>query len=120
MPWCRCLSCRLTAVFCTGSYHPSEIVLGNALAALSEERPRESYKLISKCGRYNSEGFDYSPANIETSIRRSLGRLQTSYLDVVCAPPPPHLSTRDPLRHVFGPSDDQRLIWLRLPLPLGE
>jgi D-arabinose 1-dehydrogenase len=64
-------------------------VLGNALAALSEERPRESYKLISKCGRYNSEGFDYSPANIETSIRRSLRRLQTSYLDVVCAPPPP-------------------------------
>lgn len=60
-------------------------MLGNALSALAAEHPRESYKLISKCGRYNSDGFDYSPINIEASVRRSLKRLQSGYLDCVCA-----------------------------------
>lgn len=87
----------LTSAPISRSYHPSEIVLGNALSALAAEHPRESYKLISKCGRYNSEGFDYSPANIETSVRRSLKRLQTSYLDCVCA-----FARAEASRPVFG------------------
>lgn len=66
------------------SYHPSEGILGNALDALKEEYPRSSYRISSKCGRYNSDGFDYSPSNIEASVRRSLRLLKCGYLDIVC------------------------------------
>ncbi|KAL7412575.1 NADP-dependent oxidoreductase domain-containing protein [Mrakia frigida] len=64
-------------------YHPSEVVLGNCFRALKDEYPRESYKVITKTGRYAGDGFDYSPENIETSVRRSLRRLGCGYLDVV-------------------------------------
>ncbi|GLB33447.1 putative aldo keto reductase [Lyophyllum shimeji] len=64
-------------------YGPSEIVLGNALQALKSEFPRSSYKLMTKCGRYGTSDFDYSPARIRASVKNSLERLQTDYLDVV-------------------------------------
>ncbi|KAF8914139.1 Aldo/keto reductase [Gymnopilus junonius] len=64
-------------------YGPSEIVLGNALSALREEFPRSSYKLMTKCGRYGVSTFDYSPTTIRESVKRSLQRLQTEYLDTV-------------------------------------
>lgn len=66
------------------SYHPSEAVLGNAFEALRDEYPRESYKISSKCGRYSSDGFDYSPANIDASVRRSIALLKCDYLDTIC------------------------------------
>ncbi|WFD44466.1 D-arabinose 1-dehydrogenase (NAD(+)) [Malassezia psittaci] len=64
-------------------YHPSEFVLGRALRILSEEYPRSSYFLITKCGRYgfNKSDFDYSPDCIRASIERSCKRLGTEYLD---------------------------------------
>lgn len=67
-------------------YHPSEIILGNALAALKDEYPRESYTLITKAGKYGPRvaDHDYSPDVIKASVERSLRRLQTDYLDVVC------------------------------------
>ncbi|KAG1820583.1 Aldo keto reductase [Suillus subaureus] len=63
-------------------YGDSEIILGNALRALGPEFPRDSYKLVTKVGRYPT-GCDYTPEAIESSIARSLRRLHTNYLDVV-------------------------------------
>ncbi|KAK2001487.1 L-galactose dehydrogenase [Colletotrichum falcatum] len=62
-------------------YGPSEAILGSALRALSP--PRDSYLLITKAGRIAPAEFDYSPAWIRASVRRSLERLNTSYLDLV-------------------------------------
>ncbi len=66
-------------------YDNSEIVLGTALKALETEFPRGAYKLFTKVGRYGPDAtdFDYSPTTIRRSVRRSLQRLQTQYLDVV-------------------------------------
>jgi len=72
--------------FDTSAYYgPSEIVLGTALKTLQKEFPRSSYKLTTKCGRYgpNITDFDYSSATIRASVKRSLTRLNTEYLDAV-------------------------------------
>lgn len=45
--------------------------------------PRSEYFLSTKCGRIAADEFDYSPDWIRRSIRRSLERLGTDYLDVV-------------------------------------
>ncbi|KAG8715424.1 hypothetical protein FRC11_004203 [Ceratobasidium sp. 423] len=84
------------------------IVLGAILRALAGEFPRESYKIATKCGRYGEppEDFDYSRDTIRKSIRRSLDRLGTNYLDVVflhdtefvCSPVWPSDPTGDPTR----------------------
>ena len=39
---------------------------------------------MTKCGRYGSNLFDYSPARIRASVELSLSRLNTNYLDTVC------------------------------------
>lgn len=44
---------------------------------------RESYHLLTKVGRLASDEFDYSASWVRHSVRRSLQRLRTSYLDVV-------------------------------------
>lgn len=66
-------------------YDNSEIVLGTALKALENEFPRGTYKLLTKVGRYGpgATDFDYTPTTIRCSVRRSLQRLHTQYLDVV-------------------------------------
>jgi aryl-alcohol dehydrogenase-like predicted oxidoreductase len=66
-------------------YGPSEMILGGALNTDSVRMnfPRESYYLITKCGRISMDEFDYSPQWIRKSVRRSLERLHTSYLDLV-------------------------------------
>ncbi|KAF9649301.1 Aldo/keto reductase [Thelephora ganbajun] len=72
--------------FDTSAYYgPSEIVLGGVLKALKDEFPRESCKLITKCGRYGltPAEFDYSPSTIQRSVQRSLERLNTTYLDIL-------------------------------------
>jgi aryl-alcohol dehydrogenase-like predicted oxidoreductase len=38
---------------------------------------------MTKCGRFGSNDFDYSPSRIRQCVLESLQRLQTSYLDVV-------------------------------------
>lgn len=38
---------------------------------------------MTKCGRYGQANFDYSPSTIRESVKRSLDRLQTEYLDTV-------------------------------------
>ncbi|KAJ4000538.1 Aldo/keto reductase [Lentinula boryana] len=64
-------------------YGPSEVVLGNALRSVRDEFPRESYQLMTKCGRFGANAFDYSSAAIRNSVSQSLQRLQTPYLDTV-------------------------------------
>ncbi|KAG6833631.1 hypothetical protein H0H87_004258 [Tephrocybe sp. NHM501043] len=38
---------------------------------------------MTKCGRFGPSDFDYSPSRIRDSVKRSLDRLQTDYLDTV-------------------------------------
>lgn len=77
-------------------YGASEIILGRILQALRDQYPRESYSLITKCGRYgvNPEEFDYTPSTIRKSVLRSLKRLDTTYLDVVYLHDVEFVSTR--------------------------
>lgn len=66
-------------------YGPAEELLGHALSTdyVRTKYPRSSYQLLTKVGRIASSSFDYSPSWIRKSIRRSLSRLHTDYLDVV-------------------------------------
>lgn len=68
-------------------YHPSEIVLGRVFDALKDEYPRESYQLITKLGKYGPKvkHHTYDKESVRQSVERSLKRLRTDYLDVVCA-----------------------------------
>ncbi|GAC93524.1 hypothetical protein PHSY_001089 [Pseudozyma hubeiensis SY62] len=65
-------------------YFPSEFTLGNILRRLQPEFPRESYFIITKCGRYGPEKkhFNYSAEKIDGSVRGSCRRLGTEFLDV--------------------------------------
>jgi aryl-alcohol dehydrogenase-like predicted oxidoreductase len=66
-------------------YGPSEEILGAALDTpyVHANAKREEYFLLTKCGRISSDHFDYRPASVAASVRRSLVRLRTTYLDVV-------------------------------------
>ncbi|PYI29122.1 putative L-galactose dehydrogenase (L-GalDH) [Aspergillus indologenus CBS 114.80] len=66
-------------------YGPAEELLGRALAseAVRTAFPRHSYQILTKVGRIAASSFDYSPRWIRHSIRRSLQRLHTDYLDAV-------------------------------------
>ncbi|TDZ37085.1 D-arabinose 1-dehydrogenase [Colletotrichum trifolii] len=66
-------------------YGPSEVLLGDALAAhtAATNMPRSSYVLVTKAGRIAGNEFDYSPAYVRHSVQRSLKRLGTTYLDLV-------------------------------------
>ncbi|KAH8892543.1 L-galactose dehydrogenase [Thozetella sp. PMI_491] len=66
-------------------YGPSEVLLGDALAActVATGLPRESYVLVTKAGRIGPQEFDYSPSYVRYSVLRSLARLGTDYLDLV-------------------------------------
>jgi L-galactose dehydrogenase len=52
-------------------------------AALSGRR-KEVF-LATKCGRYETHSFDFSPRRIERSIDESLTRLRTDYVDLLLA-----------------------------------
>ena len=54
--------------------------LGAALAGR-----RQKVVLGTKCGRYDTDTFDFSPARVHTSVNESLHRLRTDYLDVLLA-----------------------------------
>lgn len=38
---------------------------------------------MTKCGRIGVANFDYSPTTIRESVKRSLSRLQTEYIDTI-------------------------------------
>ncbi|CAK7207789.1 hypothetical protein SEUCBS139899_010603 [Sporothrix eucalyptigena] len=66
-------------------YEPSEQLLGKALIdpAITDRYDRADYVLMTKVGRTGPNTYDYSPEWVDTSVRRSLMRLNTTYLDVV-------------------------------------
>lgn len=70
-------------------YGPAEEILGAALhSPLVTHSPtlslkRSDYFLLTKAGRIANDVFDYSPEWIRHSVKRSLRRLGTAYLDVV-------------------------------------
>ncbi|CAK7219495.1 hypothetical protein SBRCBS47491_003867 [Sporothrix bragantina] len=66
-------------------YEPSEQLLGQALIDpdITDRYARTDYVLMTKVGRTGPETYDYSPAWVDASVRRSLARLHTTYLDVV-------------------------------------
>jgi len=68
-------------VFDSSPYYGStraETVLGKAVSTL----PRDRIVVMTKCGRYGKDEFDFSPARIRQSVDDSLRRLQTGHLDV--------------------------------------
>jgi L-galactose dehydrogenase len=56
-----------------------ETMLGLGLRGL----PRDRYVLLTKCGRYDADHFDYSPSRIRASVTASLQRLRTDHVDVL-------------------------------------
>ncbi|OAL75036.1 L-galactose dehydrogenase [Trichophyton violaceum] len=81
----RALSAGICAFDTSPYYGPAEELLGRALSTqfVQENYPRSSYRLLTKVGRIAASTFDYSPEWIRRSIKRSLSRLGTAYLDVV-------------------------------------
>uniref|UniRef100_A0A060TAT9 ARAD1B09922p n=1 Tax=Blastobotrys adeninivorans TaxID=409370 RepID=A0A060TAT9_BLAAD len=65
-------------------YGPSEELIGKALVHEKLAKyNRSDYILMTKAGRIGIDQFDYSKEWIEKSVRRSLERLHTDYLDCV-------------------------------------
>jgi aryl-alcohol dehydrogenase-like predicted oxidoreductase len=66
-------------------YGPAEEILGTALSTefVRKHYPREQYYILTKVGRILADSFDYSPAWVRYSVKRSCRRLRTDYLDVV-------------------------------------
>jgi aryl-alcohol dehydrogenase-like predicted oxidoreductase len=66
-------------------YGPAEEILGTALSTelVRKHYPREQYYILTKVGRVLANSFDYSPAWVRYSVKRSCKRLRTDYLDVV-------------------------------------
>jgi aryl-alcohol dehydrogenase-like predicted oxidoreductase len=79
----RALSLGIAAFDTSPYYGPSETLLGDALTASGADR--STYFLATKAGRVAAETFDYSPAAIRASVRRSVDRLHASHLDLVYA-----------------------------------
>ncbi|KAI7859697.1 NADP-dependent oxidoreductase domain-containing protein [Circinella umbellata] len=73
-------------VFDTSPYYgASEFVLGDALETVRDEFPRSSYYIQTKVGRYGltTKDFDYSAERVTNSVKESMRRLHTDYLDLV-------------------------------------
>ena len=66
-------------------YGPAEEILGTALSTevVRQRYSREQYYILTKVGRVLADSFDYSPAWVRSSVKRSCKRLRTTYLDVV-------------------------------------
>ncbi|PKY01275.1 L-galactose dehydrogenase (L-GalDH) [Aspergillus campestris IBT 28561] len=81
----RALNSGIRAFDSSPYYGPAEELLGRALDTdfVRTNYPRDSYHLLTKVGRIAASSFDYSPAWVRQSVRRSLRRLHTTYLDAV-------------------------------------
>jgi aryl-alcohol dehydrogenase-like predicted oxidoreductase len=81
----RALSRGVRAFDTSPYYGPAEELLGRALATdfVRTNFPRYTYRLLTKVGRVAGSAFDYSPRWVRHSVRCSLRRLRTPYLDVV-------------------------------------
>ena len=81
----RALALGVRAFDTSPYYGPAEELLGAALDTehVRSNYPRNSYHLLTKVGRIAADEFDYSPGWVRYSVKRSLARLCTEYLDVV-------------------------------------
>ncbi|KAL4981594.1 Aldo/keto reductase [Aspergillus falconensis] len=81
----RAFDVGIRAIDTSPYYEPSEQLMGKALASpeVSSRYAREDYTLMTKVDRISPDEFNYSPDWIRHSVKRSLKRLGTSYLDVV-------------------------------------
>lgn len=79
----RAFDLGIRALDTSSYYGPSEVIVGEALEAIKDKYPRDSYFLNTKCGRVAENEFDYKPESIRKSVLRSLERLHTDYLDVI-------------------------------------
>ena len=81
----RALSLGVKAFDTSPYYGPSEELLGLALDEPLDgvKFPRQDYQIITKVGRIGASHFDYSASWVRQSIKRSLERLKTTYLDLV-------------------------------------
>lgn len=57
----------------------AETRLGKALAGI----PPDVYLLVTKCGRYGVDDFDFTPARIARSLDQSLARLGVDHVDLL-------------------------------------
>jgi D-arabinose 1-dehydrogenase len=75
----------INAIDTSPYYGPSEVLLGHALNQLIEggKIKRDQCYICTKVGRLQLDDFDYTPEWIEKSVKRSIERFQTTYLDVV-------------------------------------
>jgi aryl-alcohol dehydrogenase-like predicted oxidoreductase len=66
-------------------YGPAEEILGTAFTTdlVRQHYRRDQYYILTKVGRILADCFDYSPAWVRYSVKRSCKRLRTNYLDVV-------------------------------------
>lgn len=66
-------------------YGPAEDLIGTALETpfVQQRFTRQDYFLLTKVGRISNSEFDYSPSWVRQSVKNSLKRLRSDYLDVV-------------------------------------
>lgn len=79
----RAFTHGLNALDTSPYYGPSEVLIGQALAQIRPQWPRDSYFICTKVGRIGLDDFDYSRAWVRKSVLRSLERLHTDYVDLV-------------------------------------
>ncbi|GAO18040.1 hypothetical protein UVI_02042870 [Ustilaginoidea virens] len=96
----RALELNIAAFDTSPYYGPSEVLLGDALRAVTPPPRRDDYFLITKAGRITNDEFDYSPSWIRYSVCRSLDRLSTPHLDLVLAHDAEFVSTTEVLQAV--------------------
>lgn len=81
----RSLALGLRAFDTSPYYGPAEELVGKALDTpfVQQRFTRRDYFLSTKVGRIGNSQFDYSPSWVRQSVKNSLKRLRTDYLDVV-------------------------------------
>lgn len=81
----RSLALGLRAFDTSPYYGPAEDLIGRALDTpfVQQKFTRQDYFLLTKVGRISNSEFDYSPSWVRQSVKNSLKRLRSDYLDVV-------------------------------------
>lgn len=81
----RSLALGLRAFDTSPYYGPAEDLIGTALETpfVQQKFTRQDYFLLTKVGRISNSEFDYSPSWVRQSVKNSLKRLRSDYLDVV-------------------------------------